>query len=292
MPDLERSLRSLASRDDLFPATPDIAADVGARIRPVRPARRVAWRMVAAIVLVALATLVASLVIPRSRSAIADFFGIEGIRIERDAGDAPALSEPTSIGGALLLGERTTLDTATDAAPFDVMLPADAVAGPPGEVWLNQRDGATVVGLIWPASDDLPEIGNTDVGMLLLEIETDANDAVFLKKMVGGGEMEVADVRGSTGLWIESGVLAVAPVEGLMPDLLEPQARRSGNVLIWSDGEITYRLETALPKADAVRIAGSLAPASTGHHAPSVLAREPTAAFRCKDAQQECLRVL
>jgi hypothetical protein len=264
MPDLEHSLRSLAGRDDLFPATPDIAGGLAAQIGPSRRSRRLDWRLVAVVALVVLTALATALAIPRSRSAIADFFGIEGIRIERNAGEMPNVpATPISIGGSLLLGERTTLDGATGAAPFAVMLPEDAAAGPPDEVWLNRRGGATVVGLIWPVSAELPEIGDTGVGMLLLEIATDDNDAIFLKKMVGGGEMETAMVDGRTALWIQDGVLAVAPVEGLMVDLLDPAMRRSGNVLIWSDGAVTYRLETALPKTDAVRIAASLAPAGS-----------------------------
>jgi hypothetical protein len=120
----------------------------------------------------------------------------------------------------------------------------------------------TVVGLLWHASDGLPEIGDTGVGMLLLEIESDDDDVIFVKKVVGGGEFNTAMIGDWPGYWIEGGVLTVEPVEGLMLDLLEPQSRRSGNVLIWSDGEATYRLETALPMADVVRIAESLGPAS------------------------------
>lgn len=266
MPDLERSLRSLADRDDLFPATPDIAAGVAAQIGRLRPARRVEWRMVAVVALVVLAALTAALAIPRSRSAIADFFGIKGIRIERDAGDVPNVpATPASIGGSLLLGERTTLDGAADRAPFAISLPAGGAAGPPDEVWLNRRGGATVVGLVWSASGELPEVGDTGVGMLLLEIGTDDDDEIFIKKMVAGGEAEMASVHGRMGLWIENGVLAVAPVEGLMLEPLGPAVRRSGNVLIWSDGEVTYRLETSLPRAEAVRIAESLRPARAGN---------------------------
>ncbi len=113
MTDLERSLRSLADRDDLFPATPDIAGDLAAQIGLPAPSRRRDWRLVAVVALVVLAALAAALAIPRSRSAIADFFGIEGIRIERDAGERPnSPATPVSIGGSLLLGERATLDQA------------------------------------------------------------------------------------------------------------------------------------------------------------------------------------
>jgi hypothetical protein len=73
----------------------------------------------------------------------------------------------------------------------------------------------------------------------------------------------MAEIDGRLGVWIENGVLAVAPVEGLMLDLLEPEVRRSGNVLIWSDGAVTYRLETSLPREDVVRIAESLIPSDS-----------------------------
>jgi hypothetical protein len=237
MPDLELALRSLGERDDLFPATPRIATDVAAQIGNEQPPRGFDWRMVAIVALVVLAALATALAVPGSRTAIADFFGIEGIRIEFGEDDAQEVpGTPTSIGGSLLLGERTTLDAAAEAA------------------------------LLGPASASLPDIGDTEVGMLLLEIESDADDEIFIKKAIGGGEFTTAMVGDWPGYWIEGGVLTVEPVEGLMLDLLEPQSRRSGNVLIWSDGEITYRLETSLPMADAVRIAASLAP--VGHADP------------------------
>jgi hypothetical protein len=260
MPELETALRSLTRRADLFPPTPDIAAGIAAQHGPARSPRRFDLRLVAIVALIVLAALAAALTIPSTRGAIADFFGIEGIRIEHGGEGERQLGTPTAIGGTLLLGERSTLDDARAAAPFAIVLPADAESGPPDEVWLNQRGGATVVGLIWQASGELPEIGDTGVGMLLLEIVTDDDDAIFIKKMIGGGEMDTVDVGGRTGIWIEGGALAAEPVEGLMLDLFDPAMRRSGNVLIWSDGGVTYRLETALPQADAVRIAASLTP--------------------------------
>jgi hypothetical protein len=264
MADLELGLRSLAGRDDLFPTTPDIASGFAGQISVEQPARRRDLRLVAILALIVLAAIATALAVPASRTAIADFFGIEGIRIEFH-GDAPEVpATPTSIGGSLLLGEEVTMAEASDAAPFAVVAPADDATGEPDEVYLNRRSGATVVGLLWQATDALPEIGDTGVGMLLLEIEADADDELFVKKIVGGGDFATTTIDGSMGFWIQNGVLAVEPVEGLLHDLLGPEARRSGNVLIWSDGEVTYRLETSLPMADAVRIAESLSPVGAG----------------------------
>ena len=263
---LERRLRSLTDRDDLFPATPDIAGALFDLVRMEAPRsdRRgfpPAWRVAAIVLLVALGLLVAALAIPTSRTAIADFFGIEGIRIELGGDEETAVpGTPVSIGGALLLGEQTTFDEAARAAPFEVAVPAGAGVGEPDEVYLNQRSGVTVVGMLWRAAEGLPEIGSTGVGLLLLEIESHDDDVIFAKRMAGGGGFTIVTINGRQGYWIERGVLAVEPIDGLMLDPLEPEVRRSGNVLIWSDGSITYRLETALPMRDAVRIAESLAP--------------------------------
>ena len=264
MADLETQLRSLAERDDLFPATPDIVSRLDLA-GEARAGSRTAWRLVAVVTLVVFIALLAALAIPSSRSAIADFFGIEGIRIEFQADETPVVTgTPTSIGGELLLGQETTLAAAGSAAPFRVTMPADTEAAEPDEVYLNQRPGATVVGMVWHATVTLPEIGDTGVGMLLLEIAAEPGDEFAVKKIVGGGDFAMAEVDGSLGVWIENGVLVVEPVQGMMDALLGPESRRSGNVLIWSDGEVTYRLETALPREDAVRIAESLAPVTPG----------------------------
>jgi hypothetical protein len=270
---LERQLRSLGGRDDLFPTTPKIADGVNEMIRSQgatggssREPRRVGWRSIAIVALVVLAAVVASLAAPASRTAIAEFFGIEGIRIEFGQGDNVDVSDtPASIGGSLLLGERTTLDEVAATVTFDVMAPTGAVAGDPDETYLNQRSDVTVVGLLYEASDTLPEIGQTGVGMLLLQIDSAHADVTFVtKSVIGGGQLTTTMVNDGTGHWVENGILTVEPVQGLMFDEVGTESRRSGNVLIWSDGETTYRLESMLPMADAVRIAESLEPIEDG----------------------------
>lgn len=263
---LESRLRTIANRDDLFPPTPDIAGEMLDLLpdQSIPSSRAAGWRVAAIITLMVLVALATSLAVPASRTAIADFFGIEGIRIEfGQADDIDTPGTPESIGGTLLLGERAPFEEVMRAAPFEVMLPGASPVDVPDETWLNQRSGATVVGMLWRAGDALPEIGATGVGMLLLEIESDDDDVIFVKKVAGSGEFDTAIINDLPGYWIENGVLAVEPVEGLMLDLLDSGTRRSGNVLIWSDGTVTYRLETMLPKKDAVRIAESLAPVSS-----------------------------
>jgi hypothetical protein len=254
MDELEHMLATLPRRVE-FPPTPDIAARIAADL-PERHApllrRRTTWYAIAAVVL-ALAVLTTAL--PGPRRAIADFLGLPGIRIEFGPSSGSDES-PTEIGTTILFGERLSLAEAQDAASFSVLLPQRQ--GEPDEVYLRRDDDGTVVSMLYRAGDGLPQIGTTGVGMLLMEFRSTTQTPDIAKRAMGDGTFVVTSVDGRDAFWITNGQLIVAP-----PDLGEAQpafSRRSGNVLIWSDGQVTYRLETMLDLDAALRIAGSLEP--------------------------------
>ncbi len=118
----------------------------------------------------------------------------------------------------------------------------------------------TVVTLLWRSGPDLPQIGETGVGLLLFQIDAEDDQMPFARKLAEAGHIESTQIEGRPAYWIEHGVLVMEQMEGPRLGALEPTARRSGNVLIWSDGTVTYRLETALPQAEAERLAASLHP--------------------------------
>jgi hypothetical protein len=265
--ELERMLAALP-RELAFPPTPDIAGRIGGML-PVRlpaqlPARqpapwrrRTTWYAIAAAVLLLIVVLTAAL--PGPRRAVADFFGLPGIRIEfspRGEGDTGG---PKEIGSTLLFGERTTLEGAQATVPFPIV-----VHGEPDEVYLRHDEGVTAVSLIYRASDELPEIGGTGVGMLLMEFRTGADTPFLAKRAMGDSVFLITSVNGNEAYWVERGELIVQP-----PDQIEPEAsafaRRSGNVLIWRDGQTTYRMETTLDREEAIAIAESLAPWQSGN---------------------------
>ncbi len=253
--DLERHLARLAT-DAVFPATPDFAmphtAAPAEKRAPVL--KTPAWWKVA---LAGSALLVAvTLAIPDTREAMADWLGFPGIQIEIGdrVGDPPPTV--TSIGGSLLLGRATTFLEAEAMAGFDVVMPTAVLDGADPEVYLNSFQGAPVVSLLYPASKELPEIGETGVGLLLMQIDASGNTSMFItKRAVAETPPRPVTVDGGDGMWIQGGVLMIDA-----GDPFWTYQRRSGNVLVWERDRITYRMESNLPVDDAIAIAESLVP--------------------------------
>lgn len=84
--------------------------------------------------------------------------------------------------------------------------------------------------------------------------------------MIFEGDANVA----SKGVYEDTGVLQFETVDGVdyywtrgthLLELLTSEGvvsvRVEGNVLLWRDGPFTMRLETALPRAEAMKIAGA-----------------------------------
>ena len=253
---LERQLTHLAE-DVTFPPTPVFTIPVATiTILPTTHRRRMHWLLAglaAALILIA-----TTLAIPDSRHAVADWFGFPGIRIEigdREGDPGPTV---TSIGGSLLLGQETTLEAAQAEVAFPVLVPAFGVDGAVPEVYLNRIEEAPVVSLLYPASTELPEIGSTGVGLLLMQIDASGDTSIMIVKRASGETAPLpVTINGNSGLWIQGGML--------MTDAGDPfwtYQRRSGNVLVWEQDGITYRMESNLPLSEAIVIAESLEPAN------------------------------
>lgn len=251
--DLERELSQLAG-DIAFPPTPSLAFSAPQSKRRVRQLNPGGWwkaGLAAAVLL-----LVTTLAVPEARHALADWVGFPGIRIEigdRDNDPSPTV---TTIGGSLLLGEAATIEGAASAVEFDLVVPGAGLEGIGPEVYLNQFQDAPVVSLLYPASNQLPEIGTTGVGLLLMQIDASGNTSMLITKRASAeSPPQPVTVDGSNGLWIQGGVLMIDA-----GDPFWTYQRRSGNVLVWEVGGITYRMESDLPRDDAIAIADSLEP--------------------------------
>jgi hypothetical protein len=253
--DLDRSLALLAE-DVTFPVTPDFGATFGSLPASSRQRRNVLPAPLRWFAVAAAALLVATVALPVTREAVADWFDIPGIRIE--IGDEPGDPGPTvtAIGGSLLLGEETTLADAREQVGLPRLVPGGPLAGAQPEVYLTSYQGVPVVSLLYPAGEELPGIGTTGVGLLLMAIADDGSSTYLIAKRATGETRPVTVmVNGQEGLWIEGGVLTVDA-----GDPFWTYQRRSGNVLVWRQDGVTYRMESALPLAAALDIAESLAP--------------------------------
>lgn len=255
MPDhdvLEQRLRR-AARHIALPDTPDLADRVMIAIErspAAQPLRRPFWARPAfagafAVLLVAVSALVFS---PVAREAVADWIGLDGLRIRY--GEQPQ----AGLGDDLHLGKKTTLAEATAQAGFEVEAPAEL--GAPDEVYLARSPG-TRISLVYAANEELPRTRTTRVGALLSVFPAELDRAVFEKGLATGTSVERIEVSGAEGYWLSGEEHALYYIDE-SGELTEDRARLAGNTLAWQEGNVVYRLETALSKSEALEIARSV----------------------------------
>ncbi|CAN5212744.1 hypothetical protein BH20ACT24_BH20ACT24_19070 [soil metagenome] len=222
---------------------------------PVRRQRGLAgrsWRTVAAglaAVLVLLAGLL--FVSPSARDAVAGWLGLRGVRITVGSNGPPS---PLDLS-TLQLGERVTLEEARAAVPYRVFVPAGLE---PDEVFLGHRFAEGQVTLVYRPRAGLPEVRTTGVGMLLTEFRGEVDREQLGKSLrPSGTTIKHLTVNGGQGYWI-----AGAPhlVYYLDPDgrAVADTVRVAGNVLLWEQGGLTLRLESALTISEALAVAESV----------------------------------
>ena len=90
----------------------------------------------------------------------------------------------------------------------------------------------------------------------LVEIASRGENGPILLKMLGALPVENVTVAGVPGLWI-SGAHEVGYV-GRDGSIRTDTVRRSGPVLLWERGDVTYRIEGVDRRADALAIARTL----------------------------------
>ena len=252
--ELELELRELSSRLEL-PPEPDIASSVRATLRA--PQARTSWDpvglhnwrgVIAAAAAVLLLTAVGLLASPTTRHAVADWIGLDGLRI--GSGEV----EQESLGTDLNLGARSGLDAAVERAGFVIGVPA--LLGQPDEVYVT--DDPERISLVYAPTEGLPRTATTRVGLLLSTFSaTLGDDVAFKKTMSAGTDIERIDVEGSPGYWISGDAHALFYFDE-RGNLLEDRGRLAGNTLAWQRDGLVYRIESALSKERALEIARSI----------------------------------
>lgn len=220
---IEYELRAF---DVEFPREPELEARVLARIE--RPRRR--WLVPA---LVAVASLGALLAIPQTRAAILDFLEIGDVRVER------VETQPRAPSAAPQLGRPVTLDEAQAAVDFPLLVPARGA-----DVFLDPSVRGGMV--------------NLRFGDVVLS-QWRGLQLPYVEKQVGPrSDAEELSVDGAPGLWIDGAehVIAYRDADGIH----YKERRLAGNVLIWERGGITYRLENASTREEALALARELRP--------------------------------
>ena len=248
MPELELQLRALAD-DVVWPATPDIAAAV-ARTAPDR--RRFAGRSRRVLVAVAAALLLvpaAALAFPGARDDVLEWLGLRDVQIRR----VPAPPSGTRPELEADLGRRVTLAQARRDAGFAAALPAEL--GEPDRVRVTGQR----ISLVYAPRPGLPKLDGVDAGLILTESRGGIPGEYLQKLVLGGTGVERVRVRGRPGAYISGGEHAYI-YETPGGTVEEDRALLAGPTLIWVAGGRVHRLETAAPRATALRIASSVEP--------------------------------
>jgi hypothetical protein len=232
--DLEERLRA-AWRPRIVSSLPSLAPRLTSRLAS-RP------RAIAAAILLILALLSALLAVPQARAAIAALLHIGSVTIVPTT-PTPGANEPAPLVSVLDLAGKTTLADAQRRAPFPIRLPGYPTdLGAPQYVFAQDLGGEAVV-LVWL------EPGSTHhVRMSLSELSSN----IYLQK-VAPPVLQETTVHGQRAIWT-GGPYIVVTKDG------QYVQRRliTGHVLIWTEGRVTYRLETSLSLPEAVRVAESL----------------------------------
>lgn len=234
-----------AGRDLAYPPTPPISQGVVARLeaererhtRPRFPALTL-WsrRRLLAVVAVGIVGLLALAFAARL------VIGAAEIRVQ------PGVTPSGPPLGPDALGDPVLLERVERAVGFELRVPAGPL---PDQAYVFVAAGGDGALLAWEASDRYPSLPGTPWGMALIELRTD--EGVLVKDVAGFDDTREVRVGGRSAFWIEAPhELHVITGEG------SETYRVDGNVLIWTAGAVTYRLETSLELPEALALAESL----------------------------------
>jgi hypothetical protein len=250
--ELELQLRALSSEID-FPPAPDLRARVRAQLGERRSRRPFLPRRALVIALAALAVAIgAAFAVPPARTAILEWLGLRGVEIRRVAEPPTAPTPPTTPGAAvgadLGLGVHVSLAEAKRRASFRVVAPKLDSLAAPDVYFASSLPGGQVALVYGPAGNRL----------LLTQFQATPGFPYIQKSVGSGTKVESVTVDGQLGFWLtgDPHELFYEDPRGVVRD---ETIRLAGNVLLWERGTVTLRLEGADTKAEALRIARSVA---------------------------------
>jgi hypothetical protein len=196
--------------------------------------------------------------------------GVPGIRIiftgatpSPTATATPGSDAPTSTptppgspgppGADLDLGVLTTQVEASTLTDFGLLRPTDPSIGAPETIWY--REGRLT--LVWKSRRGLPETQAAGIGLLITEFRGSVNQDFFGKMIGDGTTLTPVTVDGATGYWI-AGALHDFFYLDSNGEFVNDSRRVVGDTLIWTRAGITFRMETALGRDAAIRIAETI----------------------------------
>lgn len=239
------------ARSFSYPPTPDIAGRI-ARRRARPTARRRASLVLSAIGVL----IVALLLVPPVRAGILEVLRIGAVRInlveptvtppptaEPSRGQPTVTPHPTPLSSVLDLEGETTLDGAQSRVDFPIRLPSyPADLGAPDKVFVQDFGGPVLI-FVW-LDDQQPDRVRLSMYQFSPGPYAEKSRPETIKSVT---------VNGRPAIWgTGEHLLITRSGRDVMRRLVD------GNVLVWTEGEVTYRIESDLPEAEAIRVAESL----------------------------------
>ncbi|MDQ2942028.1 MAG: hypothetical protein M3R05_07570 [Chloroflexota bacterium] len=243
-PDLARTVRLRIASDDTRAASGSFPWR-----RPIfgRPLRRAVVVALAAVLVVAGVATALGLGLPGLRFV---FFGPTA---------APTTLAPTATSppGDLELGRAVDPATLNEAAGYEALLPTLPELGPPLAVYIDRQPPDARVSAIYPAHAGFPAATGSQVAVLVSQFPGHIEGGFFQKQIGPDTAVEPVTVGGRPGFWVSGKphqLMYVDPEGAVKTDSI----RLVGNVLAWTAGDLTVRIEGAADLATALRIAASM----------------------------------
>lgn len=253
---IESRLQALA-KEFQYPPTPAVADAVMNRIqvsvKHPRFGRQLAWALTLLIVLLA-----GLMFVPPVRAAVLEFIQIGIVRIfpapvesPIPTTETPLTATPAPTKSSLIplleqMGGETTLEDAQQVIGIPIPLPTYPVdLGLPDRVFLQNAGGWMLI-LVWL---DPQQPDHVQMSLHLIE------DGSWTIQKSQPTIIEETAVNGSRAIWTEGNYPLI-----LRNGNMQFTRMIDGNVLIWEENKVTYRLETNLELDEAVLIAESLTP--------------------------------
>ena len=164
---------------------------------------------------------------------------------------------------SLDLGSSVDPATATAAAGYPIKLPTLPELGQPLGVYARGDPPGARLSAIYAASSSFPAGANPPVvvgkpvAIIVMEFPGTLDEGYLKKVVEPGTTIQAQTVNGHQGFWIAGAphdLIYVGPDGRGADDAI----RIVGNVLAWTDGELTFRIEGARDLAAALRIAESV----------------------------------
>jgi hypothetical protein len=204
------------------------------------------------------------MLIPPARAAILEFIQIGVVQIFRaeptpdalpqqhfPATRVPVTATPEATSASLIplleeMAGEMTLEEAQQTLGYPLLLPAHpADLGAPDHIFVQDADGDMTI-LVWVDPQAPDEV--------LMSLHFMPAGSWAIKKVEPALIRETV-VKGQRAVW------AIGPYPVRFSNGNIDFVRMiAGHVLIWAEGDVTYRLETSLSMEEAVRVAESLEP--------------------------------